>query len=143
MFRGAPFAALSQEKIKIMMELLQPVKGKTFLDIGSGDGRIVLEASKRGLKSFGYEINPLLVFISRRKIKKNNSTGKILLKDYWHEDFSKFNYVTVWGVPSMMGRLEKKLLKDLKPGARVASNHLKFPNWKFKKEKSDVYLYIK
>jgi len=143
MFFGAPFAALSANRIATMFQLLQPVKKKNFLDIGSGDGRIVIAAARHGLKSYGYEINPLLVLISRIKIKKANVSGTILLKDYWKEDFSKFDYVTVWGVPPMMGRLEKKLLKELKPGAKVASNHLKFKNWKVTKKKNDVYLYIR
>ncbi len=143
MFLGASYAALSTNRITTMFQLLQPVKGKKFLDLGSGDGRIVIAASMRGLKSYGYEINPLLVLISRFKIRQSNSKGTILLKDYWKEDFSKFDYVTVWGVPPMMGRLEKKLLKELKPGAKVASNHLKFKNWKVTKKKNDVYLYIK
>ncbi len=143
MFRGAPFAALSKDRIITMFELLQPARKKLFLDIGSGDGRIVIEASKRGLISYGYEINPLLVFISRINLKKNKANGQILLKDYWREDFSKFDYVTVWGVPTMMKRLEKKLLKELKPGAKVVSNHLKFPKWNSKSQKNDVYLYIR
>lgn len=143
MFRGAPYAALSKDRIKTMFELLKPEKGKLFLDIGSGDGRIVIAAVKHNLNSYGYEINPLLVLISMYKIRKQHLNADIKLKDYWKEDLSKFDYIAVWGVPTMMKRLESKLLKELKPGAKVVSNHLKFPNWKTRKVKNDVYLYIK
>ena len=143
MFRGAPYATLSKDRIKTMFELLKPVKNKRFLDIGSGDGRIVIKAAKFQLKSYGYEINPLLVLLSKYNIKRSGVKATIQLKDYWKEDFSKFDYVTVWGVPTMMKRLEKKLLKELKPGAKVASNHLEFPTWKMTSKKNDVYLYIK
>lgn len=67
MFWGAPFAPLSHERIKTMLKLLKPVKGKRFVDLGAGDGRIMLEASRIGLKSYGYEINPLLVFFCKSK----------------------------------------------------------------------------
>ncbi len=143
MFRGAPFAAISKSKINTMLKLLNTTKGKKFLDLGSGDGRIVNEASKRGLKAYGYEINPFLVLISRYKLKKSKSNGRILLKNYWRENLGEFDLITVWGVPHMMKRLEKKLLKELKPGAKVVSNHLQFPNWKEKKSDNGVFLYIK
>lgn len=143
MLFGAPYAALSPKRIATMMQLLEPKGGKRFLDLGAGDGRIVLEASKRGLISYGYEINPLLVVIANLNLKKNKSDGKILLQDYWKIDLSNFDYISVWGAPFMMRRLEKKLMKELKPGTRVVSNHFKFSNWQAAKEKNDVYLYIK
>lgn len=143
MFRGAPFAAISKGRIKTMLKLLNPSEGKKFLDLGSGDGRIVIEASKKSLKAYGYEINPILVLVSKYKLKKNKSNGVILLKDYWGTNLEDFDYITVWGVPRMMKRLERKLLKELKPGAKVVSNHSKFPNWKEKKCENDVFLYIK
>lgn len=143
MVRGAPFAALSKDRIKTFFELLKPVRGKRFLDLGSGDERIIIEASKYKLDSYGFEINPILLLISIIKIKRTGSDGKVFLKDYWREDLSNFDYIAVWGVTTMMGRLEKKLLKELKPGAKVVSNHLTFPNWRCSKKKNDVYLYIR
>lgn len=143
MFRGAPFAAIDSSRVKAMIHLLKPAKGKRFLDLGSGDGRIVIEFSKIGLDAIGFEINPFLVLFSKYKITRNKSKAKIFLKDYWRENLEEFDYISVWGVPHMMSWLEKKLLKELKPGTKVVSNHLKFPNWKYTMEKEDVYLYIK
>lgn len=143
MLRGAPFAALSNSRIRTMFELLEVKKAAKFLDLGSGDGRIVLFASKVGLEAYGYEINPLLVIFSRIKIIKNKSKGIIKLTDYWSKSLETYDYIAVWGVPMMMKRLEKKLLNELQPGAKVVSNHYPFPNWKTHKIKNDVYLYIK
>lgn len=143
LLRGAPYAALGHGRILTMMKLLDAKKGK-FADIGSGDGRIVIAASKKGLDAYGYEINPLLFLISKNKIRKEKlSNAKIYLKDYWRCNFSAYNYISVWGLPHMIKPLEKKLLLELKPGAKVVSNHYKFPNWKYTKKENDVYLYIK
>lgn len=143
MFRGAPFAALSANRIETMLELLQPVKGKKLVDLGSGDGRIVISFGKRGIESYGYEIVPLIYIWSLIKIKsKKVKKTKVILGDYWNIDLSEFDYVTVWGTPYMMGRLEKRLQKELKPGSKVVSNHFQFPNWKAKSKKNDVYLYV-
>lgn len=144
LLRGAPYAGVGKERLRTMMELLNLKRGKLFVDVGSGDGRIVIEAANRGLTSYGIEINPLLVAISLWKIKKlklKNAT--IVLKDLWKQDFSKYDYVSIWGTSHMMKLLEKKLQKELKPGAKVVSNHFKFPNWQPKKTKNDVYLYVK
>lgn len=67
----------------------------------------------------------------------------IQLKNFWKANLSEFNCVALYGNFHIMGRLEKKLLKELKPGARVASNHFRFPHWKPTKAKGDVYLYTK
>lgn len=144
LLRGAPFAGIGKERMRVMLELLNAKKGKSFVDVGSGDGRIVIEAARKGLNAYGIEINPLLVAISLWKIKESKlKNARILLKDFWKQDFSNFDYVSIWGTTHMMKFLEKKLLKELKPGAKVVSNHFQFPNWQPKKIKNDVYLYVK
>ena len=142
MLKGAPFAALSQKRVESMIALINPEKGKKMVDLGSGDGRIVLAFAKKGIQTYGYEINPLLYLISKLKVKREGiKYAKIILSDYWKEDLSQFDYVTVWGTPYMMERLEKKIKKESKPGTLIVSNHLTFPNLKYIMKKDDVFLY--
>ena len=118
--------------------------GKKSIDIGSGDGRIVIEASRHGLHAYGVEINPILYIVSKIKIRNSGSKNtKILLKDMWQLNFSSYDYVTIWGTKHMVKNLGVKLKKEVKPGAKIVSNHFQFTNWKPKKSKDDVYLYIK
>lgn len=143
LLRGAPYAGISKKKITIMMNLLGAKKGK-FIDIGSGDGRIVVAAAKLGMDSYGIEINPFLVAISWIKLKRaKQNNAHIMLGDCWRHSFSKYDYVALWGTTHMTSALEKKLISELKPGAKVVSNHFKFPNWKVNKSNNDVYLYIR
>lgn len=144
MVRGAPYAPIGKKRMDTMFELLNPKKGKLLVDLGSGDGRIVIEAAKRRLVGNGMEINPLLVAVAKAKIKKQKiSNANIFLCDFWQKNLAEFDYITVYGTTPMMGALEKKLLKELKKGAKVVSNHFRFPNWKVAKQKNDVFLYIK
>lgn len=143
MIRGAPYASIGKKRLRTVLDLLDMKKGD-FIDIGSGDGRIVIEAAKCNIRSCGIEINPILYIMSLLKIKKwNVVNAEIIFGDCFKHSYAKYNYISVWGTEHMMKNLEPKLLRELKPGARVVSNHFKFPNWKPKKVKDDVYLYIR
>jgi len=141
---GAPYAALGKKRVRTMFDLLEIEKGKSSIDVGSGDGRIVIEAAKHGLQAYGVEINPILFVISKLNIKRTGvKNAKILLKDMWQVDYSHYDYITVWGTKHMVRNLGIKLKKEVKPGTKIVSNHFQFENWKPKKIKNDVYLYTK
>ena len=143
---GASFEISRREVVEKMIEFVKLKKGEKVVDLGSGDGRVILEFARKGVEVHGYEINPLLVFWSRKKIKKEGLQNKAFIhwKNFWKEDLSKFDVVIVFQVGYLMSRLERKLRHELKKGARVISNRWRFPNWKLIK-KSDVgtgvYLY--
>ena len=141
---GAPFATVAQNRIDTMIKNLKLKKGQRMVDLGSGDGRIVISFARLGVEAHGYEINPVLVYLSRFKIKRAGLEKKAFIhfKDYWQEDLSKFDAVTLYGIGHMMGRLEKKLKKEFK-GGMVASNYFRFPGLKpFKIENKVVFYRI-
>jgi precorrin-6B methylase 2 len=142
--KGAPYAAIGRRRLQTMLTFIDVKKGGKLIDIGAGDGRITIECAKKGITSYGIEINPLLVILAKIKIKKSRlNNAHIIFADCWQYNFEDFDYITIWGTKHMMKRLEKKLMNELKPGTKVISNHFKFPNWKYTKKKGDVYLYIR
>ena len=144
-FRGAPFDTTSKKKVKKMIQLAKIKKGDKAVDLGSGDGRLVIEMAKKGAEAHGYEINPLLVWLSRCNIKKAGLKGKAFIhwKNFWNVNLKKFNIIMIFQFCTVMPKLEKKLKKELKPKSKIVSNHWKFPNWKPKKKSQDVLLYVK
>ena len=111
-------------------------------DIGSGDGRIVIALARAGAVAHGYEINPLLVWWSRVKIRRAGLDGRAYIhrKNLWHTDFSSFDAVTVFGVFHIMRRLETKLRRELKPGARAVSIGFEFPTWPAAEKYDGIYV---
>lgn len=144
MLLGAPYAPLGRKKTINLVKLLGIKAGDKAVDIGSGDGRIVIELAKAGAIAVGYEINPILVIIGNYRIKKAGiKNASIFWKDFWREDLSKFDTITVYLSFNSMGRLEKKVQKEAKRGTRIGVNYFKFPNWKYTKKEGDLYIYHK
>lgn len=142
---GAFFAKTSKEAVKEIALLANMKQGETAADLGSGDGRLTIALAEKGAQVHGYEINPFLVLLSKYFIRKSNLDSKVFVhwKNFWHENFSDFDVVVLYGIGYIMNRLEKKLQAELKPGARIISNGFKFPNWQYTQKVDNIYLYVK
>lgn len=145
LIHGAPYVPTTKNKVGEIINLADIGPGDKLLDLGSGDGRIVIAAARKGVQAEGFELNPILVWISRRRIKKVGLSGKaeIHFKSFWKADFSKYDVVTLFGIEKIMKPLEQKLLSELKPEGKAASFVYQFPNWKPVKSENSIYLYKK
>lgn len=145
LFGNVPYVPSSMKTVRHMIEVSKMQPGEKVCDIGSGDGRIVIEFAKRGAISHGYEINPLLVLISRWAIKLNRLEGKAFIhyKSLYEANFGEFNIVSSYCLPKTMSDIETRLYQELPVGARVVSNTFKFKQWKSSLKDGNVYLYEK
>ena len=100
------------------------------MDLGSGDGRTVITAAKRGATAQGIEYNPDMVALSQRNAKDAGVTAKatFVKADLFETDFSKAQVVTMFLLPSINLRLRPKIL-EMKPGTRVVSNTFTMDDW--------------
>ena len=147
MFTGAPAVFTKRKTAQKMIDLLDLKPGQNMIDLGSGDGRLIINAGKNNLKATGIEINPYLVVLSCALILLNGQIGRVKVKwsSYWNVDLSGFDGVTVYGIPSMMKKLSIKFKKELKKGTPVVSNTFQIPDLKLVKTevsgKDKIYLY--
>jgi SAM-dependent methyltransferase len=137
---GAPFVKSSDEAIKTMLEFSKVCENKKVLDLGSGDGRIVKTFAERGVEVIGYEIDPVLVLFSKLKTR-NLSNVCIKWANFWTADFSKYEVIIIFGIGYIMGKLERRLLNEVKPGTVVITSLFPLPNVKYVDERNGVYLY--
>lgn len=147
-YSSAPYVPTHNRLVEKMLDMAEVGEHDMVVDLGAGDGRIVMAAALRGERAVGYEINPLLVIIanlriqnSKFKSQKFNSKLKIYWKNFWNQDLSSATVITIFGFPNMMERLEKKLQRELQPGSRVVSHAFKFPNWQPVKKEGGLLLY--
>jgi tRNA G37 N-methylase Trm5 len=127
-----PFVPSPQEVVDRMIELAGVKKGDVVYDLGSGDGRIVITAAKKGAKAVGFEIDPDLVKESRENIQKAGvaDSAEIRNQDILTVDLSPASVVTMYLLPDVNLKLKPNLLSQLKPGSRVVSHAFDLGDWK-------------
>ncbi|XP_070443316.1 ATP synthase subunit C lysine N-methyltransferase isoform X2 [Equus przewalskii] len=125
-----PFVPATTKQIENVVKMLRGRRG-SVVDVGSGDGRIVIAAAKEGFAAAGYELNPWLVWYSRYRAWREGVQGsaKFYISDLWKVSFSQYSNVVIFGVPQMMPQLEKKLELELEYNARVIACRFPFPHW--------------
>lgn len=141
---GAIYINSPRQTVERMIAIADIAKGERIIDLGSGDGRVVIAASKKGAQATGIEIYEDLVIKSNKKIKALNlyKHAHVIKGNFWKHDLSGYDVVFIYGINYIMGRFEKKLQRELKPGSRVISAYFQFPHWKPVKEDGAVRMYV-
>jgi len=116
--------------IEAMLDAAKVTAADTVIDLGSGDGRIVIAAAKRGARATGFEYNPDMVELSRRNAEKAGVADKasFVEADIFETDFSRATVITMYLLPQLNLKLRPGIL-DLKPGTRVVSNSFSMGEW--------------
>ena len=121
----------SQALVDKMLDMAKLTPNDIHMDLGSGDGRTVITAAKRGTRSTGIEYNPDMVELSKTNAAKAGVTEKatFVKADLFETDFSQATVITLFLLPDINLKLRPKIL-DLKPGTRIVSNTFTMGEWK-------------
>src|SRR5687768_3715186 len=113
-----------------MLELAKVTPSDYLIDLGSGDGRTVITAAKRGTRAHGIEYNPDMVELSKRSAAMEGVSDKATFAkaDLFESDFSQATVITMFLLPQINLKLRPKIL-ELKPGTRIASNSFTMGEW--------------
>jgi SAM-dependent methyltransferase len=113
-----------------MLDMAKVRPGEIVMDLGSGDGRTVITAAKRGARAYGIEYNPDMVELSKRNAAKEgvSASATFVKADLFESDFSRAHVITMFLLPDINLKLRPKIL-DLKPGTRIVSNSFTMGDW--------------
>lgn len=119
-----------QTLVNRMLDMAGVTKDDYLIDLGSGDGRTVITAAKRGVRALGIEYNPDLVTVSRRAAEGEGVTDKarFVQGDIFETNFSEATVLTLFLLPDLNLRLRPTIL-NMKPGTRVVSNTFTMDDW--------------
>jgi precorrin-6B methylase 2 len=119
-----------QELVDKMLDMAKVTPKDYVIDLGSGDGRTVITAAKRGARALGIEYNPDMVELSKHNAAKEGVSDRanFVKADLFESDFSEATVITMFLLPGINIRLRPKIL-DLKPGTRIVSNSFTMGEW--------------
>lgn len=119
-----------QELVDTMLSIAKVTPADFLIDLGSGDGRTVISAAKKGAKALGIEYNPDMVALSRRNAQKEgvSSKAEFIEADLYEADLSKATVITMFLLPEINLKLRPRIL-ELKPGTRIVSNTFTMGEW--------------
>jgi hypothetical protein len=119
-----------QALVEKMLDMAKVTPTDFLMDLGSGDGRTVITAAKRGLRAEGIEYNPDMVALSRKNaaLAGVSNLATFTQADLFATDFSKADVITMFLLPSINMRLRPTIL-NMKPGTRVVSNSFDMEDW--------------
>ena len=126
-----PYVTTPQNVVDAMLELAEVGPNDRLLDLGSGDGRIVITAARRfGTVGLGIEIDPTLVELSRRNASRQGvaQQARFIVADLLTADLSRFNVITMYLLPDVNLLLRSKL-RSLPTGTRIVSHDWDMGNW--------------
>jgi hypothetical protein len=120
----------SQALVDKMLDMAKVTAQDVVYDLGSGDGRTVITAAKRGATATGIEYNPDMVELSKKNAAEAGVTAKatFMKADLFETDFSKATVITMFLLPEINMKLRPKIL-NLKPGTRIVSNSFTMEDW--------------
>lgn len=121
----------TDDSLVVYMLTLAEVTARDYvIDLGSGDGRLVIEAARRGARAHGIEYNPDLVELSKRHAAAAGVSGRATFEkaDIFASDFSRATVITMFLLPELNMRL-RPILLDMKPGTRIVSNSFDMGDW--------------
>lgn len=139
---GAPYLPTRRQQAKEALDILDLKEGDIFVDLGSGDGAVLIEAASRGLICHGYELNPFVWFVSKMRTAKFGKQVHIYCKNFWNVPLpDDTKAVFVFLLDKYMPRLDVKLAGELKKGTVLLSYTFQIPGKKVVKKSGAMFLY--
>jgi len=137
---AAPFVPTASRDIERLLDLAEVTSDDVLYDLGSGDGRLLFAAAKRGARAVGYEISilPFLISQVRRMMSRDRRLVTIRFRNFFQTDLAPASVVVAFLLPKSMAQLGPKFVRELRPHTRVVSYAFKIAGWEpIKKDKPD------
>jgi len=125
------FVPTPPEAVEVMLGLARVGPGDYLIDLGSGDGRLVIGAAKKGARALGVDLDPELLRVARDSAAKAGMSerAKFAERNLFEQDLTRASVVTMYLLPELNLKLRPLLLAQLKPGARIVTHDFHMGDW--------------
>ncbi|MBA3757616.1 class I SAM-dependent methyltransferase [Candidatus Saccharibacteria bacterium] len=140
-FFGPPYLPTFKAQRKLALDMLDLKPGQTFYDLGCGDGSLLIEASRRGLKAVGYELNPVLATVAWLRTMRHREKVRIVVGNFWKADLSDANGIFVFLAGRYMSKIDRLVTSQVENPIRLVSYGFSIPDRKADVKKGAMFLY--
>lgn len=137
---GAPYLPTLSPQVGTALDMVDLKPGETLLELGSGDGRILIAAAERGLCAIGYELNPLLALYSWLRTRKYGGRVKVVWGNFWRKPLPPAEGIFVFLLNRYMTKLETKI-KNEAPATKLVSFAFQIPGRQPTQARNGIFLY--
>jgi SAM-dependent methyltransferase len=151
LLRGAPYLPTLNKQVETALDMVDLKPGDTLLELGCGDGKVLIAAAERGWNVVGYELNPLLALVAWLRTRRyNGRSGKVRVVwgDFWAFDWPEAQGIFVFLLDSYMEKLNTKIVQDYGKYGKYKGKSVKLVSFAFQipgklpiAEKDALYLY--
>lgn len=138
---GAPYVPTLSRQVKVALNLLDLKQGETMLELGCGDGKVLIAAAERGWKVIGYELNPVLAAVAWLRTRKYGGRVQVKCADFWNAKWPETEGIYCFILPRLMQKLDKKVVQEYGKPVKVVSFAFVISTKKSAKEQDGVFLY--
>lgn len=138
---GAPYVPTLRRQRAAAIKLLDLKPGQHFIDLGCGDGGLLILAAKQGWQAEGYELNPFLALLAWLRTRRYGRQVKIYCRSFWRADLSRADGIFVFLIGHYMKKLDRLINEQPHPKLLVVSNGFEIPGRRTKLQKGALLLY--
>jgi hypothetical protein len=139
---GAPYLPTLAPQVRAAIDLADVKPGQTLLELGCGDGRVLLAAARQGINAVGYELNPLLAAAAWLRTRRYRGRVKVVWGDFWRKPWPQAEAIFTFLLPKYMTKLDKKIMQYPHKPVKLVSFAFEIPGREIDGEQAGVYLYV-
>jgi len=138
---GAPYLPTLTKHMHMAMDMIDLQPGQTLLELGCGDGKVLVAAAQRGLQVIGYELNPLLVLVCLWRTRHYRKLVRVRWRNFWSVDLPPTDGIFVFVLQRQMPKLHTKIMQEAKKPLKLVSFAFTMSNQQPVRSVKGVYLY--
>jgi SAM-dependent methyltransferase len=138
---GAPYLPTLTPQVTAALELADLHPGETLLELGCGDGKVLIAAAQRGYRVVGYELNPLLAAVAWMRTRRYRRLVRVVCANFWQAKWPAADAIFTFLLPKYMNKLDTIIAQKAQKPVKLVSFAFKIPNHPIAAEKAGVYLY--
>lgn len=139
---GAPYLPTLKSQVEVLPELAGLKAGDHVLELGCGDGRVMLALAKQGIKVTGYELNPIMFVIAWLRTIPVRSNASVIWGNFFQAKWPEADVIFVFLLKKYMPKLDKKCIQYPHKPVKLISFAFKVPNKKIVKSQANLYVYL-